>query len=245
MDWMAEKHASTLTLHIYADSYGQLGTDNQAIGLTLRLEISQSKAREHIRLGNSYNTLPSTDPSTSKNSKDWQPHARDLPKALDAKMTGRPKSSLRWLNELDFLKTGNGHKERAQEHMRSGDRTGWKRLLRETGRHCLSASRTHIWDGNAEAMAPAEPHQCLHEHFQGIFSTGLDLDPLPEPTERSADFTAEELQEALKQGKMSKSVGEDGVSLELLKAIAEAEGGTEELLVWLNSLLHEGNLPEN
>ena len=68
----------------------------------------------------------------------------------------------------------------------------------------------------------------------------LDFEPPPSP-----DFTPEELHKALSKGKTGKSVGGDGVSLELLRATAEQPEGETELLRWVNSILHTGDMPSN
>ena len=49
---------------------------------------------------------------------------------------------------------------------------------------------------------------------------------------------------ALGKGKRNKSVGGDGISLELLRALVEIPEGKQQLLSWFNSLLHEGHLPK-
>ena len=70
-----------------------------------------------------------------------------------------------------------------------------------------------------------------------------DLPPPPIPTHPSPDFSEDELREAICWGASGKSVGEDGISLELLRRIAEVDRGCKKLLKWFNSLLHTEDLP--
>ena len=102
------------------------------------------------------------------------------------------------------------------------------------------------WESHlADAVSPQDPHQTAHDHYAQIFQgPPVDLPPLPPPP-RSPDFTCEELDSALAAGKGQKSVGIDGVSLELLKLIRKAPNGAHEMLKWFNSLLHDGQLPED
>ena len=62
---------------------------------------------------------------------------------------------------------------------------------------------------------------------------------------QSPDFQESGLPEALRQGKPRKSVGIDGVSLELIGEICESEEGTREILRWFNEPLHSGRLPKH
>ena len=83
-----------------------------------------------------------------------------------------------------------------------------------------------------------DPHQAVHDHFDRIYK-GQAIPPFPFPSvPRSPDFTVEELRMALEKGKNRKSTGEDGVSHELLKAIAREDRGEERILEWFNRLLH-------
>ena len=56
-----------------------------------------------------------------------------------------------------------------------------------------------------------EPHQVVHSHLEKIYE-GNQLPAFPfEQTPRSPDFTVDELQWAIDQGKGGKSTGGDGV----------------------------------
>ena len=65
-----------------------------------------------------------------------------------------------------------------------------------------------------------------------------DTPPPPSP-----DFEEQELLDAFQQGHLGKSVGIDGVSLELLKEINNTDRGKKEILKWFNLLLYCGELP--
>ena len=98
----------------------------------------------------------------------------------------------------------------------------------------------------ADALQPADPHEAAHNHYSTLFSGpgSSDLPPL-EPLSKSSDFTVLEVEAALAKGKPGKSVSHDGVSLELLKAIAEVPDGKQQLANMFSSILHSGDLPPN
>ena len=100
------------------------------------------------------------------------------------------------------------------------------------------------WEAElAENLAPADPHQALHDHYASIFGAGTNIQPRSCSPPRSPDITGEELHDALQGGKLGKSVGGDGVSLELLRAIGGDPQGERALLDWFNTMLHTGELP--
>ena len=98
------------------------------------------------------------------------------------------------------------------------------------------------WESTfADAMTEQgkDPHTEVHEHFSTIYQ-GDPVPPFPfETVPRSVDFTEEDLEEALAAGRKGKSTGEDGVSHELLLAIAREPEGKRKLVEWFNRLLHE------
>ena len=83
-------------------------------------------------------------------------------------------------------------------------------------------------------------------HLQSIYN-GPEVPAFPEgPTDRSEDFTVEELRAALHKGHLRKSVGIDMVPHELLVAIGKSEEGANLLVQWFNRLLHrEETFPES
>ena len=89
----------------------------------------------------------------------------------------------------------------------------------------------------AEAMHPNDPPDCLHQHYSGIFSGASELPAFPAPAP-SADFTEDEMLHAVSLRKTGKSVGGDGISLELIRALVEIPEGKSQLLAWFNGLLH-------
>ena len=71
------------------------------------------------------------------------------------------------------------------------------------------------------------------------------MSPLSTCPAHSPDINPQELERALAKGKSGKSVGIDGVSLELLRAIVEQEEGIVQLTTWFSSILHSGILPSD
>ena len=105
------------------------------------------------------------------------------------------------------------------------------------------------WEASS-ATAQAEgvdPHEVVHAHLQGVYVEGHPKKEYPFAAPcRSADFTPEELREALRKGKTKKAVGADGVSHELLLAIGDDDEGLGLLLDWYNRLLHgEEEIPKD
>ena len=101
------------------------------------------------------------------------------------------------------------------------------------------------WESRfAQNMAPRDPHQVLHDHFANTFSCPgftLSRSTCPPP---SPDITVEELEWALRSGKRGRSVGTDGVSLELIQKVADNPQGKGGLVSWFNHILHSGELPQ-
>ena len=62
---------------------------------------------------------------------------------------------------------------------------------------------------------------------------------------RSEDFTVTELEEAVGKAKNGKSVGEDGTSAELFKALIGDEESKKAILKWYNTVLHDGAVPRD
>ena len=136
-------------------------------------------------------------------------------------------------------------------HHRKQARDAWKakRIADAVGgdwralRECKG--QKHVgWEGKfAEAVAPNDPHQVLHDHFAHTFScpafsSNRSMCPAPSP-----DITLEELDRALRSGKRGRSVGGNGLNLELILKIAETDKGKQGLLRWFNDILHSGRLP--
>ena len=114
----------------------------------------------------------------------------------------------------------------------------WK-ALRE-----LRPASNKEWEPRlAESLHPKDPHECLRAHYESIFNTGEKIDLRSHSPPPAADIAAEELDFAIAQGHPRKSVGHDGVSHELLAAIALVPEGKQQILAWFNSILHGGDIP--
>ncbi|CAE7333489.1 pol [Symbiodinium necroappetens] len=95
----------------------------------------------------------------------------------------------------------------------------------------------------AEAHEGKDPHQVVHDHLAGIYTTGQIVPPLG-PWDGPIDpFTMEELEFALSKGKKGKAVGVDQTSQELLSGIASVPGGKEALLKFYNQVYRDAVVP--
>ena len=131
------------------------------------------------------------------------------------------------------------HDEWKQAQLLEATSGNWK-LVRD----CRPSTNVGCEIRMAEALAPHDPNDQLHDHYRETFRSKEPVClPTSEPSCRSPDFSEDELMFALSKGKLGKSVGNDGVSLELLRAISEDQGGRAQLLAWFHSLLHTGELP--
>ena len=99
--------------------------------------------------------------------------------------------------------------------------------------------QTHFAEANHQ-----DPRALVHECYCNVFEAGEVPCVEEEVAPPSPDFTEEELLHALGRGKRGKSVGIDGVSLELLQGVCEQAADRMALLKWFNLLIHGGTLPE-
>ncbi|CAE7255020.1 X-element\ORF2 [Symbiodinium sp. CCMP2456] len=100
------------------------------------------------------------------------------------------------------------------------------------------------WDVEfAEAQQGKDPHEVIHHHLQGIYTTGLIIPPEPAWEGPIEPFTEDELQWAIGQGKPNKAVGVDGTSHELLKGLVEVPGGRQALLKFYNDVYRDASVP--
>ena len=122
-----------------------------------------------------------------------------------------------------------------QEHIEAATKGNWQ-AYREVVREGTRGWEDHFATTLIEQGQ--DPHHVVHSHFEKIYQ-GNQLTEFPfEHTPPSPDFTAEELEWAINQGKGGKSTGGDGVPHELLVAISKEEGGLEKIPAWFNRLLH-------
>ena len=249
IDWLACKRAKTSRTTIYTDSNYHLGTDHDALGVQLVLRDVPRRPKR-VRLGPRVVTSPIVF------SGDLDQHKLQ---ELAAAHSG-PRQSKCYKDDgvtkvmFQVAKdSGSAHAwKRAHRHRKEAhDKWKQQRVLDaasgdwEAVRSCRPLTNVGWEVSMAEALAPDDPHDALHQHYSSLFSTSspipLPEEPCPAP---SPDFTEDELREALAKGKSGKSVGKDQVSLELLRAIADLPEGLRALLTWFNSLLHQGELPE-
>ncbi|CAE7946668.1 unnamed protein product, partial [Symbiodinium sp. KB8] len=127
------------------------------------------------------------------------------------------------------------HYEEQVKAVAQGEWSGYKHLRKQVG----------DWECHFAESQEGEPHKTIHDHLEGIYGqTGPGLTDF-QPEGEFRPISPEELQEAVRQGKKGKSVGEDGTSLELLESIMMADGGESALLTWFNQILETAEIPDN
>ncbi|CAE7504171.1 ANKRD50 [Symbiodinium sp. CCMP2456] len=110
----------------------------------------------------------------------------------------------------------------------------------------LRPTKNQGWDISfAEAQDGRDPHEAIHAHLQGIYTTGLVLPPAT-PWEGGIEpFTADELTWALGKGRFNKAVGVDGTSHELLQGLTQLPGGFNALLDFYNEVYATAAIPSD
>ena len=116
--------------------------------------------------------------------------------------------------------------------------------FRETKKRGANGWEAHFAASVADKGVDA--HEAVHAHFAKLYA-GARVPPFPfRDVPRSADFSLDDLHEALSKGKRGKANGIDEVSHELLVAIGKQPQGEMKLLEWFNRLLHgEEMLPRD
>ena len=140
------------------------------------------------------------------------------------------------------LKTGNVHYRRGSWTMMNGASRRFPGRLRGTGRRLRSSGSPKERVGNS--LAPDHPHHILHHHFATTFACATFESQGSCNPPRGPDITSDELDFALQRGRLGRSVGIDGVSLEVIKSIVEHDESKRARLRWYNSILHSGSLPQ-
>ena len=250
IDWVACKRGDCSHVKVEVDSCRQIGADHDCLIVHLCMRTHRQR-RPRIQTGpRRVMTTPTLglsmdQPTLRRMAKECtqrpkKPRYRDshITKEL-FRIAKQAKGAYAWKRALR-ARHDDYHKWKLQrvENAMNGD---WSSL-----RECRPVAHKG-WEARlAENLAPADPHQALHDHYAAIFkgeskpTKTCSSRPLPSP-----DITAHELEEALKLGKKGRSVGHDGVSHELLIAISEMPGGTDQLLAWYNYILHSGDIPKD
>ena len=247
IDWMACKRANTTRAVIYTDSNKHLGTDHDALGVTLKFHEVAPRAHR-VRLGPRVVVTPLSPPThLDQHELERLAKAHTGPKKGEgykddnvvkemfriAKQTNTPYT---WTRAFRARKEA--HQAWRQDRVLKATQGDWNALRQS------KIQKHRGWEVKmSEEMHPDDPHDRLHAHYSALFFTNTALPACPDPM-RSPDFHEDELLQAIAGGKQGKSVGRDEVSLELLKALVEIPEGRTELLSWFNHLLHSGQLPE-
>ena len=148
----------------------------------------------------------------------------------------------------DDWKRAHKERQRAREEWKKGKlqkalEGDWQ-ALRQT-RDTLT-SGWEVGFADQQVKDGKDPHMVVHDHFEAIFNKGDEVGDHFEGTfTRSEDFAVEELEGAVSKAKPGKSVGKDGTSAELFKALVSDPISKLAILEWYNRILHEGVLPRD
>ena len=246
IDFVASSRVTTREVHIHEGSHKVLGTDHELLtthllfgGLRNRRrpntkprvvvkpipEVVELDQQEITRLAKEY-TAPRSrrgyrDPASVKCLFDM------------ARFSKQPEDWNRAFAER--RKERKKHYEEQVKAVAQGEWSGYKHLRKQVG----------DWECHFAESQEGEPHKTIHDHLEGIYGqTGPGLTDF-QPEGEFRPISPEELQEAVRQGKKGKSVGEDGTSLELLESIMMADGGESALLTWFNQILETAEIPDN
>ena len=247
IDWIASKRGTSSRVSIETNSCYQMGTDHDL----LRIEVvdrvkprTLPRARTGRRVISSPPVIPPKidQPTLTALAAQHTKHPggsgyRDDEVVRELfRIAKRSKHSHAWKRALKARREAHNAWRKAKlEAAFQGDWRAWKECQPKT---------SVGWEATlADNLAPNDPHQALHDHYASIFGKGGDIHPRSNAPPRSPDITSEELHAALHAGKLGKSVGKDGVSLELLRAIGDDPQGQKALLDWFNTMLHTGDLP--
>ena len=248
IDCICSRGVLAPSLEIVKDSHRAIGTDHEL----LRCAVHLCPARERA----SFNTRPRvwtsgpqlidgidqgvlkklarecTKPKPGKAYKD--PIA--VKQAVKTARVSRAAAAWKEVHKLRKHARKVWENQRIQEAMQ-GD---WEqvrklRMVKNTG-----------WDIHfAEKQGEGDPHQCMHEHLENIYTTGNQLPALPAWDGEVQAFTEDELKTAIAAGHRNKAVGADMTSHELLQGIMDTPGGCTHLLEFYNHILCTADIPED
>ena len=137
----------------------------------------------------------------------------------------RKKAKAEWAqHRLDKAVAGDWVEVR---RLRGGHKRGW-----ETSFACTLAEQGR------------DPHKAIHEHLEGIFGEGPDLDGLVEEhVQECAPITDEEVLQRIGKANGGRAVGVDQTSKELLAAIANDPVSLSALREWFDAILRSAEVP--
>ena len=247
IDAIVKGRVHTEPLQIHQGSHKALGTDHELLSTVVHVKCG--------RAGRPYRTNPRI----------WTGGVTSIEDELDqrrlaqlAQECTRPRPGQAYKDPVPvkeaFQRARNSGEGRAwteARKLRKQARLQWEtdRLARATSGDWaayrqLKHKGNEGWDvGFAEAHDGEDPHQVVHDHLAGIYSTGQVVPPMG-PWEGAVEpFTMEELEMALARGKKGKAVGVDGTSQELLGGVASLPGGKEALLGFFNQVYRDAAIP--
>ena len=185
IDWIACKHVETSRVTICTDSSKGLGTDHDALALSLRF-AGRRKHLQRVRLGNRVVVQKPV----------VEGDLDQIKMEQLARICTRPPKGTCYQDD-------NATRALFQEARRTRDPNDWKRALRHRREAYHRWQANRVWNATqgdwkalrdckpgmhvgweaafAEGVSPEDPHAVLHDHYSGLFAKGGPLPDIPDP----------------------------------------------------------------
>ena len=247
IDFLAGARVTTRAVRVHVGSHKVLGTDHELIATELLLGRLKGRRRPETKPRVLTKKLPTI---VEVDQHELERLAKEYTKVKGGEGYKDPPSVKALFEMARFSRLAEdwkrafaerrrekkAHQERQVQRVAEGDWSGYRKLKMKKGGD---------WECHFAESQEGDPHKSIHDHLESIYgSTPPTLNDF-EPEGVFQPILPEELQEAVKQGKRGKSVGEDGTSLELIDGVLQAEGGESALLNWFNEMLESACLPDD
>ena len=237
IDWIASRRGNCARVNIATDSCFEIGTDHDLLFTMATVRYDKTKKRvERITTGRrvvtstpalpqqiDQHTLTRMAKTCTARPKGESYHDSPEIKSMfrKARMSKSPQD---W--KVALRARCEAHSKWRQSQIEQAALGDWRKWRQN------KTNKSVGWEAHlAASLEPQDPHAAVHEHYSKIFGKGGDIPKLSRNPPRSPDITEEELKTALAQGKTGKSVGRDGVPLELLRKIVELPEGMRPCIV--------------
>ena len=247
IDYMSSRGVSRTRLRVHVDSYMVLGTDHELMEGTVVLRTGTPNLRfstkPRVWIGgvervHRVDQQVLADLATRCTKRAPGLSYRDPPEVKAAVRKAQfLKSKESWCQVRSLRKQA--RKKWEADRLARASQGDWAAL-----KGCKPQKQSGWEHAFAEAQ-PGDPHTTLHDHLETVYrGDGVQPNPGVFPGETKG-FDLEELRAALGQMKTGKSVGVDGTSAELLRAVAELPGGSEHLLEFMTRTLVTHEIPRD
>ena len=248
IDWIACKRARCQHIQVCVDSSKGMGADHDCLLVSTSMETPMWKPERRIKSGRrAVRSTPTLPPLLNQKALEEIAHRHTGP---PPKATYKEDRGIRAL----FRTARQSRDPRDWKQAFRARREGYRRWKESQVMDAVEGSWhsyrqlkscTNVgWEAHlAEHLQPQDPHVAVHEHYSNIFKSDDSIQARSVSPPPSEDITTEELERALSLCHKGRSVGKDGVSVEILQAIAEIPEGKFMLVEYFNELLHSGDLP--